>query len=82
MSWKYVVPNDLNRSINFPAVLTRRPNGPWVLIVTIGISDGFKPNPEYAEPAFSLVIVCGLVATVPGCRLRGPGFYSRRHEIF
>jgi hypothetical protein len=25
---------------------------------------------------------CGLALRVPGCRLRGPGFDSRRHKIF
>jgi hypothetical protein len=26
--------------------------------------------------------LCGLVVGVPGCRSRGPGFYSRRYQIF
>jgi hypothetical protein len=26
--------------------------------------------------------LCGLVATVPGCKLRGPGFDSRLYKIF
>jgi hypothetical protein len=25
---------------------------------------------------------CGLVVIVPDCRSRGPGFYSRRYQIF
>jgi hypothetical protein len=25
---------------------------------------------------------CGLVFRIPGCKLRGPGFYSRRYKIF
>jgi hypothetical protein len=26
--------------------------------------------------------ICGLVVRVPGYRYRGPGFYSRRYQIF
>jgi hypothetical protein len=27
-------------------------------------------------------LLCGLVVRVPGYRSRGPGFYSRRYQIF
>jgi hypothetical protein len=42
----------------------------------------FQMRPDFLRYFFKIIRLCGLVVRVPGYIPRGPGFDSRRYQIF